>query len=398
MATSTDPGTESSRLRAPGADRTSHLYPLGLVEFVLMGRRSGAVDLATGVPSFPQTPGELLDLASAAILHGNNQYDDPAGNAQLRAAAAALHEADPDTEITVTAGSTEGLNLALQALVEPGDEVVVIEPFFEAYPSAIRLAGGVPRFVRLREPDWTWRPEELEAAFGPRTRAVIVNSPHNPTGRVLTAAELTAVVELCERWDAVVISDEVYVELVDRPADLVLPGALRGAADRVVQLRSLSKSHAVSGWRIGWIHAPAEYTRLFRMIHETFTAGVASPLQAAAAEILRVRPGWSAEERAALVAGRARVIAALEAAGLVCREPQGSAFLLARLPEGAEDSPEFARRLIAEVGVSGAPGVLFYERPEDGMRHLRFGYNKADSVISAAIERLHGLRPAAVPA
>ena len=399
MVTRTQPGTESTQGRTPGTDRTSQLYPLGLVEFVLMARRSGAVDLATGVPSFPAPPRALLDGACEAILHGNNQYDDPAGNDRLRAAAAALHGADPDTEITVTGGSTEGLNTALQALVQPGDEVVVIEPFFEAYPSAIRLAGAVPRFVRLREPHWRWRPEELEAAFGPRTRAVVVNSPHNPTGRVLDAAELSAVLELCERWNAVVISDEVYAELVDRPEDLVLPGDLPGAADRVVALRSLSKSHAVSGWRIGWIYAPASLTRTFRMIHETFTAGVAAPLQAAAVQILRDSPRWTQEQRTVLTRNRARIVAALREVGLQCDQPQGSAFLLARLPdELEEDSMAFARRIIAEIGVSGAPGGLFYSPSRDGARHLRFGYNKAEPVISAAIERLGGLRAPGAPA
>lgn len=375
-----------------GTDRTRSLQPLGLVEFVLLARQSGAIDLATGVPTYPQTPQDLIDGACAAIRSGNNQYDDPAGNRELRIAAAAVHGADPDTEITVTGGSTEGLNVALQALVQPGDEVVVIEPFYEAYPAAIRLAGAVPRFVRLREPDWRWREQDLADAFGPRTRAIIINSPHNPTGRVLDADELSTVVRLCAQWNVVIISDEVYAELVERPEDLVLPGSLPGSEDRVVVLRSLSKSHAIGGWRIGWIYAPPAFTRVFRMVHETFTAGIVAPLQAAAANVVRQSPTWTDEQRAGLSENRRRIVAALDEVGLTCHPPEGSAFLLAKMSERlGDDSSGFTRRLISEFGVSGAPGVLFFSPPSDGARYVRFGYNKPEAVITAAIERLQGV-------
>jgi N-succinyldiaminopimelate aminotransferase len=380
----------------PGAARVRALQPMGLVEILLLARQHGAIDLATGSPSFPETPGDLLEHACAALRSGLNQYDDPAGNRDLRVAAAKIHGADPDTEITITAGSTGGLNVVLQSLVQPGDEVVVIEPYYEGYPAAIHLAGAVPRFVRLHEPGWEWRPAELAAAFGPRTRAVIVNSPHNPTGRVLTAAELAEIGALCATWDATLISDEVYTEFVDDPDSVALPGDLPGdlpgAAGRVVVLRSLSKSHAVGGWRIGWIYAAPPLTRIFRVVHETLTAGVVAPLQVAAAEIVREQPGWTARQRGQLAENRSQLVSMLGSAGMRCDLPQGSAFLLARMPEHADgDADAFVRRLIAEVGVAAAPGAFFFDRADEGARWLRFGYNKAEPVLAEAASRLKQL-------
>jgi N-succinyldiaminopimelate aminotransferase len=379
--------------RDTAAPRTRHLEPLGIIEILLLGRQHGAIDLATGSPSFPDTPAELVASACAALRSGHNQYDDPAGHRELRMAVAQVHDADPDTEITVTGGCTEGLNVVLQSLVQPGDEVILAEPYYEAYPSAIRLAGGVPRFVRLREPGWCWRPDELAAAFGPRTRAVIVNSPHNPTGRVLTAAELAELAALAQTWGAFVISDEVYTEFRNRPEAVPSVGMFPAIADRTVVLRSLSKSHAIGGWRIGWIYAPAALTATFRMVHETLTTGVATPLQVAAAHIMRSKPGWTGAERSQLVSNRTRVIAALRAIGLTCEPPEGSAFLLARLPEqGYGDAAAFARRLITECGVTAAPGDLFFSVPAAGSSYLRFSYNKADPLIAAGADRIRRLR------
>jgi N-succinyldiaminopimelate aminotransferase len=369
------------------ADRVAALRPLALAELLLIGRQHGAVDLATGSPSFPDCGADLLGSASEALRGGNNQYADPAGSRELRAAAATLHGADPDTEITITAGATEGLAVTLQALVQPGDEVVVIEPYFEAYVPAIRLAGAQPRFVRLREPGWRWDPVELAAAFGPRTRAVIVNSPHNPTGRVFTASELSQVTRLCATWDSTLISDEVYVEFTDVPGAAVLPGAVEPAA-RVVALRSLSKSHAVSGWRIGWIYAPAELTRVFRMVHEVLVVGCAAPLQVAAAETLRTRPGWSGPERSALIQKRKRVHAAAAAAGLTGELPRGSAYLFLRLPPGAPPANDLARRLAIDCRLLTASGSLFFADPAAGRAYLRLACNKSDEVLDAAVERL----------
>jgi N-succinyldiaminopimelate aminotransferase len=373
------------------ADRTATLRPLALAEILRLGRENGAVDLALGSPSFPDTGADLVDGACAALRGGCHQYEDPAGNAKLRAAAATQHGADPDTEITVTAGATEGLNVALQSLVQPGDEVVVIEPFFEVYCAAVRLAGAVPRLVRLRGPGWRWDEGELAAAFGPRTRAVLVNSPHNPTGRVLTAAEFGQLAALCERWDVIVVSDEVYAEFVDEPAAVAYPWLIEELAGRTVALRSLSKSHAISGWRIGWMYAPPALTRVFRMVHEVLTVGCAAPLQAAAAEVLRERPGWSQDDRARLSRKRQAIVSALGRVGLDCSMPQGSAFALAALPGHVRaDASDIARRLAAESGVAVAPGGLFFADEATGGRYLRFAYNKSDAVIELGVARLLG--------
>jgi N-succinyldiaminopimelate aminotransferase len=382
-----------STKRTGPADRTAALQPLSLAEILVLSRRHDAVDLALGSPSFPSTAVDLTEAACAALRSGRNQYEDPKGNADLRAAAAALHGADPDTEITITCGATEGLNVALQCLVQAGDEVVVIEPCFEVYNPAIRLTGARPRPVRLHWPDWHWDATELAAAFGPRTRAVVINSPHNPTGRVLTRADLSELATLCARWDTVVISDEVYAEFVDSPGMAVFPWQIAELADRTVALRSLSKSHAISGWRLGWMYAPDVLTRLLRMVHEVLTVGTAAPLQAAAATVLSLRPTWSEDERARLMAKRALVVSAVTDAGLCCSPPEGSPFALAMLPPDlAIDSSELACRLVTEYRLATAPGGAFFADSSAGERLLRFAFNKSDAVLELATERLAAWR------
>jgi N-succinyldiaminopimelate aminotransferase len=378
--------------RTGSADRTATLAPLALAEILLLGRQHDAVDLALGSPTFPATGDDLVEAACAALHSGHNQYEDPAGSQGLRAAAAAQHAADPDTEITITAGATEALSVVLQSLVQPGDEVIVIEPFFEVYCAAIALAGARPRLVRLHWPDWRWDSGELAAAFGPHTRAMVVNSPHNPTGRILTPAEYGELATLCAKWNTTLISDEVYAEFVDRPGAATFPWQVPGLTDRTIALRSLSKSHAISGWRLGWIYAPSGLTRLLRMVHEVLTVGTAAPLQAAAAAVLRERPGWSDAERSQLAANRALLLSALAEAGLSCTPPEGAAFLLADLPPGASAS-DVARRMAVEYRLTAAPGELFFADTATGERFLRFAYNKSDAVLKLAVERLAGCAP-----
>lgn len=369
------------------AARTSALRPNQLLEILHLARGSGAADLATGTPSFPEVEADLIAEVYAAVNDGRNQYEDSRGNAALRTAVARAHGADPDTEITITAGATEGLTAALLTLVEPGDEVVVLEPYFEPYPAAIRLAGATPRFVRLHAPDWRWDVRELRRAFGPRTKAVIVNSPHNPTGRVLGVEELAELVGLCEHWNSTLISDEVYAEFVDEPAAVVLPSDL-DAGVPVIGLRSTSKSHAVSGWRIGWVFAPPELTRALRAVHEVLVVGCAAPLQAAAAAVLDRRPGWSAAQRAELAGKRLQTLEAVREAGFTVQAPEGACYLLARIPDRWPDAAPAARRLVTAGRVATAPGDFFYDEPSAGSRHLRLAYNKSAAVLDTALERL----------
>jgi N-succinyldiaminopimelate aminotransferase len=367
------------------ADRAASLQPLGLAEILLLGREHGAIDLAVGSPSFPGHREEFMELAYAALSERHNQYDDPAGNKELRKVIARLHGADADTEITVTAGATEGLNVVLQALVQPGDEVVVIEPFFEAYAPAVRLAGASPRFVPLSYPDWRWDSAELAAAFGPRTKAVIINSPHNPTGKVFDARELDEIARLSAAWGSVIISDEVYAEF-HAAAEPGAPPPESARPARTVVLRSLSKSHALSGWRIGWIYAPADLTRSFRMVHEVLLVGCAAPLQVAAAGILDKWPHWSDGDRSALASKRLRLHQALTAANLKCGVPQGGAYLFPRLPPAAPPASELVRRLATECRFLAAPGGLFFADQKSGERYLRLAYNKSDEVLDVAID------------
>jgi aminotransferase len=367
------------------ARRTRHLRPIALMELLLMAREHGALDLATGTPSLPVPPPELMEAAREALHGANQQYDDPAGHAPLRRALAQRYGGDPDTTITVTAGATEGLNAVLQAVLSPGDEVVVLEPGYEAYPAAVGLAGGQIRTVRLHGPEWRWRPEELAAAFGPRTRAVIVNSPNNPTGRIWSADEWRQLARLCERWDCLLVNDAVYEEFASAPA-VALPA---GITERLVVLHSLSKAYAVSGWRIGWVQAPAELTRTVRLVHETLTTGTAVPLQAAAAVVVGARPGLTAPDRAALAANRNALRHRLQALGLTCAEPEGACYLLASLPgDATSTAPEVSRQLILQAGVAAAPGSVFFGTPEDGHGLLRFSFNKSESIVADALERL----------
>ncbi|MEU8664324.1 pyridoxal phosphate-dependent aminotransferase [Actinoplanes philippinensis] len=368
------------------ARRTRHLRPIALMELLLMAREHGAIDLATGTPSLPAPPAELRE-AAREVMRGttHQQYDDPAGHAPLRQALARRYGGDPDTMITVTGGATEGLNVVLQAVLSPGDEVVVLEPGYESYPAATGLAGGVVRPVRLYGPQWRWRPEELAAAFGPRTRAVIVNSPNNPTGRVLSAGEWEQLARLCERWDCLLINDAVYEEFTSEvPAS---PPA--GIAERLVVLHSLSKSYAISGWRLGWVQAPARLTRTIRLVHETLTTGIAVPLQAAAAAVVAARPGLTGPDRAALAGNRAALRDGLRALGLTCADPEGACYLLASLPaDAAVPAAEVSRRLIRQAGVAAAPGSVFFSTPGDGHELLRFSFNKSESIVTDALERL----------
>jgi aspartate/methionine/tyrosine aminotransferase len=355
---------------------------------------AGAVSLAQGFPDFP-APAELKDAAAAALQADINQYAITWGSRPLRDAVAAktarFHpgwDLDPETQITVTCGATEGMIAAMLGLLDPGDEVIVFEPFYENYgPDAI-LSGAVPRYVTLHEPDWSIDPDELRAAVTPRTRAIVVNSPHNPTGKVFRRDELELIADLCLDHDLLAFTDDIYEHIVYEGEHIPL-AMLPGMADRTVSIDSMSKTYSVTGWRVGWVIASPLLSVGIRRAHDFLTVGAAAPLQQAAVTAL----GFPDSYYAGLVAGyrerRETLLPALADAGFRIYPPAGAYYVMTDIRDLTdEDDVTFARRLILDPGVAGVPGSSFFSRPELGRTKVRFAFPKRLETLRAATERL----------
>jgi aminotransferase len=361
---------------------------------------AGAVSLAQGFPDFPCPP-ELKDAVSDAVARDHNQYAITFGAQPLREAIAAktarFHPEwvlDPETEITVVNGSTEGMIAAMLGLLDPGDEILVFEPFYENYgPDAI-LTGAVPRYVTLHEPDWSIDPDELRAAVTPRTRGIVVNSPHNPTGKVFTRAELTMIAELCLEHDLIAFTDDIYQHLVYEGEHVPL-AMLPGMRDRTVAIDSMSKTYSVTGWRVGWVLAPSDLTIGVRRVHDFLTVGAAAPLQTAAIAGLLMPDTYYAQLLADYRERRALLLPALEAAGFRVHHPAGAYYAMTDIRDLTdEDDVAFASRLIRDPGVASVPGSSFFSRRELGRTKLRFAFPKKLETLRAAAERLAALRAA----
>jgi aspartate/methionine/tyrosine aminotransferase len=369
----------------------------------------GAVNLGQGFPDFP-APDFIKEAAIRAIRDDRNQYAHAAGVPRLRAALAArwqrLHgqAVDPDTEVTIASGATELLHDALVALVRPGDEVVVFEPTYDAYVPGVAMAGGTARAVRLRPPRWTWDPAELRAAFGPRTRVVVLNTPHNPTGKMFGREELEELGALCRAHDAVVVSDEVYSELTFDGARHLPIATLPGMRERTITVDSMGKTFSVTGWKVGWAIAPPALSRELRAVHQFVTFTNSVPFQEALADALAHADahGYYDELRAAYAQRRARLLRALDGAGLATLPMQGAYFLLADVSGlGFSDDVAFCRHLCTEIGVAAIPPSAFYATPADAPFLARFCFAKRDETLDAAAERLRKLplrRPLPGPA
>jgi aminotransferase len=382
-------GATETRPRGAPAARTRGLPSGGLVALLGAGRASGAVDLAVGTPGWPSPPPELIEAACAALRAGDNQYAHPDGSPELRAAlAAALGTAgqpvDPDTELTITVGGSEGLGVALLSTVDPGDEVVLLAPCYENFVGAVALAGGVPRYVPVdARHGWRCDPDRLAAAFGPRTRAIVLNTPNNPTGHMLTRAELAEIAELCERWDVTVICDEVYSAYTFDGRTHVSAADVPALRERSIVIGSLSKSHAISGWRLGYLRAPAAMSSVLRQVHVATTAGAASPLQQAVVRAGVLTGGWQPAAR--MQRNRDRVVAMFTALGLRCRVPDGGCYVVADIrPVTTESSVEFAGRLLRAGGVVVVPGEFFFDQGAGGADFVRIAVNRAGDTLDAA--------------
>jgi aminotransferase len=368
-------------------------------EMTRLANLHGAVNLSQGFPDFP-APEEVKEAARKAIAADVNQYAITWGSRSLREAIAAKFErdygvpVDPEREVTVTCGSTEAMIAALLAFVDPGEEVVSFEPFYENYgPDAI-LSGATPRFVRLRPPDWTFDPDELRQAFGPKTRAIIVNSPNNPTGKVFTREELSLIAELCVAHDAVAVTDEIYEHILYDGTVHVPMAALPGMKDRTVTINGMSKTYSVTGWRVGWAIAPPVLTGAIRKVHDFLTVGAAAPLQEAGAIALAFPKSYYDDLSASYARRRGRLLGILEKTGFRVHKPAGAYYTMVEIDGlGWDDDVAFTRHLVEDIGVAVVPGSSFYADPKDGRFQVRFAFCKKDATLDEAERRLARLRP-----
>ncbi len=370
-------------------------------EFSALATRHKAVNLGQGFPDF-DGPDEIKEAACRAIRGGVNQYAVGAGAQALRGAIAQHarrfygQEVDPDTMVTVTSGATEALFDAVMGLVDPGDEVIVFEPFYDSYVASIEMAGGVARFVLLRPPDathraWWFDAAELEAAFGAKTKLVVVNTPHNPTGKVYTRGELELIGRLCERHGTAVLADEVYEHIVFSPARHLRVATLPGMAERTLTVSSAGKSFSFTGWKIGWAIGLPALRQAVQQAHQFVTFASAAPLQAAVSEALALPDAYFTKLSASYRAKRDRLVAALSAAGLTPMAPEGSYFVMADTSRYAfEDDFACCRFLTREAGVAAIPPSAFYgEAHRREARHLaRFAFCKTDALLDEAATRL----------
>ncbi len=375
------------------ADRSRNVPPGGLAALLNTAREHGAVDLAVGTPRWPEPDPELIEHACAALRAGHNQYEHPDGNVELRTRLAESLGApgiapDPLTELTVVVGGTEGLAVALLSVVDPGDEVVVLEPCYEGFLGAIALAGGRPRLVRTSPPGWGVDLEALAAAFGPRTKAIVLNSPGNPAGHVLSRQELDAVADLCERWNVTAVADEVYSAYVYGDQPHVSVADVPGLTERSIVIGSLSKSHAISGWRVGFLRANSALTAVLRKVHIATTAGAPAPFQHAVARAgILGTDRWRPAEQ--MRRHRDRAVAIFTGIGLRCAMPDGGCYLMADITAvTGEGSDEFARRLVTGGGVAVVPGGFFFGDPRDGTRFVRIAFNRPDETFDEVERRL----------
>jgi len=310
-----------------------------------------------------------------------------------------LSQVSADEQVTVCCGATEAMMATMLAIIDPGDEVIIFEPFYENYgPDAI-LSGATPRFVTLREPSWTFDPDELAAAFSNRTKAIILNTPNNPTGKVFSRDELETIAALCRRWDVVAISDEIYEHLVYDGRAHVPIASIDGMADRTVTINSLSKTYSVTGWRVGWTISPPALTGAIRKVHDFLTVGAAAPLQEAGVAALGVPQSYYTELAEAYRGRRDRLLEILERHRFVCYRPFGAYYIMTDIGAfGFADDVTFARYLVKDVGVAAVPGSSFYSSPAAGRTKLRFCFCKRDETFAEADRRLAKLTRAGAAA
>jgi aminotransferase len=361
----------------------------------------GGVNLAQGMPDFPPPPA-LVDAAHAALDGDFHQYAITWGAPSLRQAIAEKYQrfygmdVDPERHVTVCCGSTETMLSTLLAVLDPGDEVIIFEPFYENYGPGCIISGAEPVWIPLEGPDLTFDPDRLRAAVSPRTRAVVFNSPNNPSGKVFSRRELEVIADLCRRHDLLAITDEIYEHIVYDGATHTPIATLPDMADRTVTISGISKSYSVTGWRVGYAVAPPEISDGIRRAHDFVTVGAPHPLQEAAVTALKFPDSYYVELRTAYQARRDLLLGYLERAGFVCNRPRGAYYILTDVAHfmkryAIEDDTAFAMWLIKECGVATVPGSSFYAHADLGRTKIRFCFPKTDDVLREAGERLQTL-------
>jgi aminotransferase len=386
------------------SDKVSHFTESVIREMTRQAMLHNAVNLAQGFPDFP-APGEIKRAAQEAIAGDVNQYAITWGAKNFRAAIARQMQAwqgvpvDPETQVTVCCGSTEAMISTLLAICNAGDEVVIFEPYYENYGPDSILSGARPRFVKLHPPqeangEWGFDERELRAAFHPHTKAIIVNTPNNPTGKVFTRAELELIRDLCVRYDVLAITDEIYEHIVYDGTKHISMAALDGMQDRTITINGMSKTYSVTGWRVGWTIAPPKITNAIRKVHDFLTVGAPAPLQEAGAAALGLPGSYYTQLAEGYRKRRDRLVPALEEAGFRCFKPRGAYYVMTDISAfGFADDLAFTKHLVSEVGVAAVPGSSFYRDPRDGARQVRFAFCKRDETLDEAARRLSQLRP-----
>ena len=372
------------------------LSPFGVTiftEITELARQHDAINLGQGFPDW-DGPDFVKAAAADSLGGGNDQYPPSPGIPQLRAALAERYgplldrELDAAAEITVTGGCTEALTAAFLGLVDPGDEVILIEPYYDSYPVGLALVDAVPRYVTLRPPDFRLDVDELKAAFSPRTKAIVVNTPHNPTGRVFDRVELEAVASLCQTYDAIAIADEVYEEIVYESPHTRL-ATMGGMWERTITLSSISKTYSLTGWKVGWAIGPNQLTKGLRAAHQFLTFTTPTPVQHGAVAAIGAPSEFYRELRASYLNRRDLLVDGLAAAGLTPFRPEGTYFVMAdHTAFGFDDDRAFCRHLIETAGVAAIPPSAFYHRSEDGASLVRFAFCKDEGTLQNAVERL----------
>jgi len=376
-------------------------------EMTRLAMKHNAVNLSQGFPDFA-APEEIKEAARQAISDDINQYAITWGAKPLRDAvvekfARTQHVTyDPEREITICCGSTEAMMSAMMAIINPSDEIVVFEPFYENYgPDAI-LSGATPRFVKMRPPagensTWTFDERELAAAFGPHTKAIILNTPNNPTGKVFTGQELEFIRDLCVRWNAFCITDEIYEHILYDATEHISMARIDGMRDRTIVINGMSKTYSVTGWRVGWALAPPETTQAIRKVHDFLTVGAAAPLQQAGALALKSPQSYYDKLAATYATKRERLLKILTASGFTVYKPRGAYYIMtdishfhfdeAKYPADSRDV-SFAKYLVEKIGVACVPGSSFYNNSQDGASQVRFTFCKKEETLAAAESRL----------
>lgn len=362
---------------------------------------AGGYNLAQGFPDF-DPPGEILEAAVGAMRQGFNQYPVTFGEPEFREAIAQKvrrHNGitcNPDTDITVTCGATEAMIATLKALVNPGDEIIIFEPFYENYGPDSILSGAIPRFVTLEPGEWSFDSQALADAFNQNTKAIVINTPNNPTGKVFSRQELRAIADLCIQWDCYCVTDEVYEHIIYGDARHVSMASLEGMGERTVTINSLSKSYSVTGWRVGWAIASPEITARIRKVHDFLTVGAPTPFQQAGVTAMAMPDGYYQELQKRYSHGRELLFGVLGRAGFQVHQPQGAYYILAGAADlmgrmGCRDDFAFSRKLIEVTGVATVPGTSFYATPGKGSDQVRFCFSKSPKMLAQVAERLAAL-------